>query len=295
MKTAMLMALMTMLLMAIGDYFGGLQGMTIMLVFGVAMNFFTYWNSDKMVLAHYNAQEVNARTAPRLYAIVKRLADRAKLPMPKVYIIDSPVPNAFATGRNPEHAAVAVNTALADLLDEDELRYQKALVNLYETIGYQCVEVCASTGKGLDAFLPSLKGKVTLLSGNSGVGKSTLINQILPSANQRTAEISSAHNTGMHTTTFSEMLSLPQGGYLIDTPGIKGFGTFDIEREELTSYFKEIFKFSSDCRFSNCTHTHEPGCAVRKAVEEHYIAESRYQSYLSMLDDKEENKYREAF
>ena len=121
MKTAMLMALMTMLLMAIGDYFGGLQGMTIMLVFGVAMNCFTYWNSDKMALAHYNAQEVNARTAPRLYAIVKRLADRAKLPMPKVYIIDSPVPNAFATGRNPEHAAVAVNTALADLLDEDEL------------------------------------------------------------------------------------------------------------------------------------------------------------------------------
>ena len=121
MKTAFLMALMTMLLMAIGDYFGGLQGMTIMLVFGVAMNFFTYWNSDKMVLAHYGAQEVNARTAPRLYGIVKRLADRAKLPMPKVYIIDSPVPNAFATGRNPEHAAVAVNTALADLLDEDEL------------------------------------------------------------------------------------------------------------------------------------------------------------------------------
>lgn len=121
MKTAMLMALMTMLLMAIGDYFGGLQGMTIMLLFGVVMNFFTYWNSDKMVLAHYRAQEVNARTAPRLYAIVKRLADRAKLPMPKVYVIDSPVPNAFATGRNPEHAAVAVNTALADLLDEDEL------------------------------------------------------------------------------------------------------------------------------------------------------------------------------
>ncbi len=121
MKTAMLMALMTMLLMAIGDYFGGLQGMTIMLVFGVVMNFFTYWNSDKMVLAHYRAEEVNARTAPRLYAIVKRLADRAKLPMPKVYVIDSPVPNAFATGRNPEHAAVAVNTALADLLDEDEL------------------------------------------------------------------------------------------------------------------------------------------------------------------------------
>ena len=201
----------------------------------------------------------------------------------------------FLAGAEAYRVPVCLVFNKIDLLDEDELRYQKALVNLYETIGYQCVDVCASTGKGLDAFLPSLKGKVTLLSGNSGVGKSTLINQILPSANQRTAEISSAHNTGMHTTTFSEMLSLPQGGYLIDTPGIKGFGTFDIEREELTSYFKEIFKFSSDCRFSNCTHTHEPGCAVRKAVEEHYIAESRYQSYLSMLDDKEENKYREAF
>ena len=201
----------------------------------------------------------------------------------------------FLAGAEAYRVPVCLVFNKIDLLDEDELRYQKALVNLYETIGYQCVEVCASTGKGLDAFLSSLKGKVTLLSGNSGVGKSTLINQILPSANQRTAEISSAHNTGMHTTTFSEMLSLPQGGYLIDTPGIKGFGTFDIEREELTSYFKEIFKFSSDCRFSNCTHTHEPGCAVRKAVEEHYIAESRYQSYLSMLDDKEENKYREAF
>ncbi|MDY4919540.1 MAG: zinc metalloprotease HtpX [Phascolarctobacterium sp.] len=121
MKTAILMALMTMLLMAIGDYFGGLQGMTMMLVFGVVMNFFTYWNSDKMVLAHYKAQEVNRNNAPGLFRIVERLAKKAEIPMPKVYIIDSPVPNAFATGRNPEHAAVAVNTALADLLTEDEL------------------------------------------------------------------------------------------------------------------------------------------------------------------------------
>ena len=128
--------------------------------------------------------------------------------------------------------------------------------------------------------------------GPNGTGKSTLINCLLPDANLRTSEISDAHNTGMHTTTFSEMLALPVGGYLIDTPGIKGFGTFDIEREELTSYFKEIFHFSKDCRFSNCTHTHEPGCAVLKAVEEHYIAASRYQSYLSMLEDKEEGKYR---
>ena len=106
---------------------------------------------------------------------------------------------------------------------------------------------------------------------------------------------SDAHNTGMHTTTFSEMLPLPVGGWAIDTPGIKGFGTFDMEPEEICGYFKEIFSFSKDCRFSNCTHTHEPGCAVRKALEEHYIAESRYASYLSMLDDKEEGKYREAY
>ena len=121
MKTAMLMAMMTGLLMLIGDFFGGIQGMTVMLIFGIAMNFFTYWNSDKMVLAHYKAQEVDRRSAPGLYGIVEKLAQKAQIPMPKVYIIDSPVPNAFATGRDPQHAAVAVNTALADMLDKDEL------------------------------------------------------------------------------------------------------------------------------------------------------------------------------
>lgn len=180
-----------------------------------------------------------------------------------------------------------------DLLDEDALHYQQAVVNLYETIGYECRQISAETGEGVEELHAMLDGKITLLSGNSGVGKSTLINRLVPGANLRTAEISDAHNTGMHTTTFSEMIEL-SSGYLIDTPGIKGFGTFDMEPEEITSYFKDIFHFSKDCRFSNCTHTHEPGCAVLKAVEEHYIAESRYQSYLSMLDDKEEGKYREA-
>jgi ribosome biogenesis GTPase len=145
-----------------------------------------------------------------------------------------------------------------------------------------------------------LEGKITLLSGNSGVGKSTIINRLVPTANQRVADISDAHQTGMHTTTFSEMIPVDGSpvdtrSWLIDTPGIKGFGTFDMEREELTSYFKEIFEFSKQCRFSDCTHTHEPGCAVLKAVEDHYIAQSRYQSYLSMLEDKDENKYREAY
>lgn len=182
-----------------------------------------------------------------------------------------------------------------DLLSEEELHYEKMMCTLYETVGYKCVEISAETGEGVEQLFPILKDKITLLSGNSGVGKSTLINRLIPHASQRTAEISDAHNTGMHTTTFSEMIELPEGGYLIDTPGIKGFGTFDIEKEELTSYFKEIFHFSKDCRFSNCTHTHEPGCAVIKAVEDHFIAASRYQSYLSMLEDKVENKYREAF
>lgn len=182
-----------------------------------------------------------------------------------------------------------------DLLDDSLMRYQRMMTDLYETVGYKCVAVSAETGEGMDELMEMLRDRITLLSGHSGVGKSTIINRLLPGVNLRTAEISDVHNTGMHTTTFSEMLPLPGGGYIIDTPGIKGFGTFDMEPEELTSYFKEIFRFSKDCRFSNCTHTHEPGCAVLKAVEDHYIAASRYQSYLSMLEDKDGNKYREAY
>lgn len=205
----------------------------------------------------------------------------------------------FLAGAEAYRVPVTLVFNKIDLLNEDELHYQEAVINLYESIGYQCVEVQANAKKdktsSADTLKPLLKDKITLLSGNSGVGKSTLINSLLPHVNLRTADISDAHNTGMHTTTFSEMLELPSGGYIIDTPGIKGFGTFDIEKEELTSYFREIFKFSKECRFSNCTHTHEPGCAVRKALEDHYIAESRYNSYLSMLEDKDEEKYRAAF
>ena len=201
----------------------------------------------------------------------------------------------FLAGAEAYRVPVIIVFNKRDILSEDELHYEQMMRTLYETIGYQCIEISAATGEGIDELRPLIKDKVSLLSGNSGVGKSTLINQLIPDADQRTAEISEAHNSGMHTTTFSEMIELTDGGYLIDTPGIKGFGTFDIEKEELTSYFKEIFRFSKDCKFSDCTHTHEPGCAVIKAVEEHYIAASRYQSYLSMLEDKDENKYREAF
>ena len=204
-----------------------------------------------------------------------------------------------------------------DLLNDDDRHIQQMLITLYENIGYTCVEVSAQTGDGIDRLFELLQGKITLLSGNSGVGKSTLINRLVPGVNLRTAEISDAHKTGMHTTTFSEMIQValppalpsregesptpspsPVGrgvSWLIDTPGIKGFGTFDMEPEELTSYFREIFHFSKGCRFNNCTHTHEPGCAVLEALENHYIAQSRYQSYLSMMEDKEDGKYRAAY
>ena len=182
-----------------------------------------------------------------------------------------------------------------DRYSEDENRYLEGLINLYTTIGYQCYKVSALNNVGIDDIKNALSGKITLFSGNSGVGKSTLINAILPGKNLKTSDISNVHNKGMHTTTFSEMFPVDGGGYIIDTPGIKGFGTFDMEEEEVGHYFKEIFKFSTNCKYGNCTHRHEPGCAVREAVEKHYISESRYTSYLSILNDKEDGKYRSAY
>ena len=176
-----------------------------------------------------------------------------------------------------------------DLCSGDELSYMDAVCRLYSSLDYTCLRLSAKEGAGLDEVRSHLQGKTTLLSGNSGVGKSTLLNALLPDAQARTAEISEAHQTGMHTTTFSQMFFLPQGGALIDTPGIKGFGTFDMERTEVAHYFREIFQVGQECRFDDCTHTHEPGCAVLQAVEEHRIAQSRYTSYLSMLEDKDED------
>lgn len=241
--------------------------------------------------------------------IVRRSTNLSK----QSHIIAANVDQAFlvVTVAHPETATTFIDRFLAsaeaysvpvvlvfnktDLLSDEERRYQELMVRLYETVGYECRQVSAATGEGTDDLRTLLGDRVTLLSGNSGVGKSTLLNLLIPGAGARVADISDAHDTGMHTTTFTEMMPLPGGGWIIDTPGIKGFGSFDMEPEEIGSYFKEIFKFSKDCRFNNCTHTHEPGCAVRKAVEDHYIAESRYRSYISMLQDKDENKYREAY
>lgn len=179
-----------------------------------------------------------------------------------------------------------------DIYDEEESELLDAVINLYETIGYKCIKVSAVTGMGVDELRSELKGKTTLLSGNSGVGKSSLINALIPDAGLKTGDISSSHGTGMHTTTFSEMFDLPEGGAVIDTPGIKGFGTIDFKETEVSHYFPEIFKVSAECRFNNCTHRNEPGCAVLKALDEHIISQSRYASYLSILEDINGGKYR---
>ena len=171
----------------------------------------------------------------------------------------------------------------------DELRA------VYTAIGYPCLEISCHTHSGTEELFALLAGKVTLLAGHSGVGKSTLLNLLVPSANMRTSAISCTHGTGMHTTTFSEWFALPGGGALIDVPGIKGFGTFDFERAEVAHYFREIFTTSSACRFADCTHTHEPGCAVLTSITSGTIAESRYKSYLSILSDEADNKYREGY
>jgi ribosome biogenesis GTPase len=179
-----------------------------------------------------------------------------------------------------------------DLYSEEELEYMRNLMFLYEQVGYQCFAVSALTGEGVEDIRSLLSGSVSLLSGNSGVGKSSLINAVCPDFKAKTGEISEIHNKGMHTTTFSEMFELDEGTYLIDTPGIKGFGTIDFEKEEVGHFFPEIFRVSKDCRFGNCTHVHEPGCAVIKAVEESYISQSRYNSYLSVMEDCDAGKYR---
>lgn len=179
-----------------------------------------------------------------------------------------------------------------DLYDEKEKEYALALKELYEFIEYKVFLTSSKDPNSLLEVQEFLQNKTTLISGNSGVGKSTLINIISPLSLAKTGEISAYHNKGMHTTTFSEMFKLDNGGYIIDTPGIKGFGVVDMDYEEIGHFFIDIFKFSQDCKFHNCSHIHEPGCAVIQAVEKHQISESRYNSYTSMLSDFETGKYR---
>ncbi|MDE6410620.1 MAG: ribosome small subunit-dependent GTPase A [Muribaculaceae bacterium] len=183
-----------------------------------------------------------------------------------------------------------------DMWDEDDWELAKALETLYTQIGYKVFFTSATADLGIAMLLEFLKGKVTLFAGNSGVGKSSLINALIPGADLKTGKISDIHHTGTHTTTFSEMLPLPEGGALIDIPGVRGFGTIDFEPTEVSHYFPEIFRKSAECRYGNCKHTGEPGCAVVPAVENHEISQSRYASYLSILEELEDgDKYRKPF
>lgn len=178
-----------------------------------------------------------------------------------------------------------------DLYDEDDLMLLGALTRIYLDAGYECLHVSSLTGEGMEDVVAALQDKVTVFSGLSGVGKSSLINRVEPGLRLKVAEISESHDTGKHTTTFAEMFPLSFGGYIVDTPGIRAFGLIHMEKTEISHYFPEIFRRAEGCRFYNCTHIHEPGCAVLQAVEDGEISESRYFSYVSMFEEGEE-KYR---
>lgn len=186
-----------------------------------------------------------------------------------------------------------------DTWDAADRELAEAIRVLYEGIGYKVAFVSAKTREGIDGMEDLTRDRVSLLAGNSGVGKSSLINALVPGADLRTGRISDVHHTGMHTTTFSEMLRLPYGGSIIDIPGVRGFGTLDMDPAEVSHYFPEIFRWGRGCRYSDCKHTGEPGCAVAEALDKHIISESRYSSYLSVLEEASEeagqDKYRKPF
>ena len=178
-----------------------------------------------------------------------------------------------------------------DLYDENDLAEMQELMSIYEKIGYKCIDISVKTGRNIDRVKDLFKDKVNVVSGHSGAGKSSLINALDDSINLKVGEISDVHNQGKHTTTFSEMKDFKFGGSIIDTPGIKAFGLAEMEKAELSHYFPEIFKLSEECKYNNCTHTHEPGCVVKEAVEEGEVSESRYNNYVNLFNDDDE-KYR---
>ena len=176
-----------------------------------------------------------------------------------------------------------------DTFDDATLDEQLYLQHTYEQIGYKCLRVSATDNKGVAALMDLMKGRVSMFSGHSGVGKSTLVNAIEPTLNLKTKEISNSHAQGQHTTTFAEMFDLSNDIRIIDTPGIRGFGMVDMEKQEVSDYFPEFFELKGDCKFNNCLHKEEPHCAIKKALDEDKIAWSRYQSYLKILEGDEEH------
>jgi len=246
---------------------------------------------------------------PRRNYIIRKASNLSK----ESQILAANIDHAFlvATLREPETTTTFIDRFLAtaeaysvpatlilnkcDIWTTEDSELADAVSYLYSGIGYNVIFCSTKTGIGVEEIRNKTKNKNSLFAGNSGVGKTSLINSLIPGLNLRTGVISQIHHTGMHTTTASEMYELPQGGYVIDIPGIKGFGTIDMDKAEVSHYFPEIFKISKDCRFNGCTHTHEPGCAVRQALEQHRIAQSRFTSYLSIMEDNGDSKYRKPF
>jgi len=179
-----------------------------------------------------------------------------------------------------------------DVYDDAENEELEFLKKTYKKIGYKCIETSALENKNIDSLVTIMKDKVSMVSGHSGVGKSTLLNMVDPNLDLRTSEISEMHQSGKHTTTFAEMFELPFGGYIIDTPGIKAFGLIDFDKTELSHYFLEMRITLDDCHFNNCIHVNEPNCAVKNAVDANEIAQFRYQNYLSMYNDDDDENYR---
>lgn len=184
-----------------------------------------------------------------------------------------------------------------DLWDDEDRELGEAMKYLYDSLGYPTIIVSAATGLGLETLIKETTDKISLLAGNSGVGKSSLINALIPGLNLRTGEISGLYHTGTHTTTFSEMIDLPYGGEIIDIPGVRSFGTIDFTTEDVGHFFPEIFKASNNCKYGDCRHINEPGCAVKEALAENRISQSRYASYLNILEEVEagnSDKYRKG-
>ena len=269
---------------------------------------------DRVVVAHaaHDADYIT-KVLPRRNYIIRRASNLSK----ESHILAANIDRAIlvATLREPVTTTTFIDRFLAtaeayaipatlvlnkaDMWDDDDRELAEAIAYLYRGIGYDVVFTSAVDGTGIDTLKELTHNKTSLMAGNSGVGKSSLINALVPDANLRTGAISDIHHTGTHTTTFSEMITLPDGGYLIDIPGVKGFGVIDFEPAQVSHYFPEIFEIGKNCKYGDCKHTGEPGCAVREALDEHRIAESRYTSYLSILEEAAEaagaDKYRKPF